>query len=102
LQGVLEADTWSKRQDALATAYQCVAALHDTLGITPPVQIEVQQMWNRPFTVPWGDFPGMLKAQICDPAVLRIADQYSTGGIDQVREILWDPHWRRRLLRLFD
>ena len=102
LEGVLRADTWSQRQDALAAAYQYVAALHDTLGITPPVQIEVQQMWNRPFTVPWGDFPGMLRAQITDPAVLRIADQYPTGGIDQVREILWNPRWRRRLLRLFD
>ena len=57
LQGVLRADTWSERQDALAAAYQHVAALHDTLGITPPVQIEVQRMWNRPFTVPWGTSP---------------------------------------------
>jgi hypothetical protein len=99
---VLGADTRSERQDELAAAYQYVAALHNSLGITPPVQIEVQQMWNRPFTVPWGDFPGMLGAQIRDPAVLRIADQYPTGGIDQVREILWNPRWRRRLLRLFD
>ena len=102
LQGVLRADTWPERQDALAAAYQHVAALHDTLGITPPVQIEAQRMWNRPFTVPWGDFPGMLRAQIRDPAVVRIADQYPTGGIDQVREILWNPRRRSNLLRLFD
>ena len=102
LQGVLGADTWSERQDALAAAYQHVAALHNTLGITPPVRIEVQQMWNRPFPVPWGDFPGMLKAQLRDPAVLRIADRYPTGGVDQVREILWTPRHRRRMLGLFD
>jgi hypothetical protein len=102
LQRVLGADTWSERQDALAAAYQDVAARHNALEITPPVQIGMQQMWNRPFTVPWGDFPGMLKAQITDPAVLRIADQYPTGGIDQVREILWNPRSRRRLVRLFD
>ena len=102
LQGVLGADTWLQRQDALAAAYQQVAVMHDTLGITPPVQVEVQQMWNRPFTVPWGDFPGMLRAQIRDPAVLRIADQYPTGGVDQVREILWSPRFRRRMLGLFD
>jgi len=102
LQDVLGGDTWSERQDALTAAYQNVAALHDTLGITPPVQIEVQQMWNRPFTVPWGDFPGMLRAQIRDPAVLHIADQYPTGGVDQVREILWSPRHRRRMLGLFD
>ena len=102
LQDVMNADTWSERQDALAAAYRYVAARHDTLGITPPVQIEMQQMWNRPFTVPWGDFPGMLRAQIRDPAVLRIADQYPTGGVDQVREILWSPRFRRRMLGLFD
>ena len=102
LQGVLSADTWLQRQDALADAYQHVAALHDTLGITPPVHIEMQQMWNRPFTVPWGDFPGILRAQIRDPAVLRIADRYPTGGVDQVREILWSPRSRRRVLSLFD
>lgn len=49
-----------------------------------------------------GDFPGMLRAQIRDPAVLRIADQYPTGGVDQVREILWTPRHRRRTLGLFD
>src|SRR4051794_13154399 len=37
LQAVLEGDTWSQRQDALAAAYQFVAALHNTLGITRPV-----------------------------------------------------------------
>ena len=31
--------------------------------------------------------------------MLRIADQYPTGGIDQVREILWNPRRRSRLLR---
>ena len=58
---MLAADTWSEPQDALVAAYQHVAALHNTLGIAPPVQIEVQQMWNRPFSVPWGDFAGVLE-----------------------------------------
>ena len=102
LQAVLGADTWLQRQDALADAYQLVAALHDTLGITPPVRVEIHQMWDRPFTVPWGDFPGILRAQIRDPAVLRLADRYPTGGVDQFRDILWSPRSRRRLLNLFD
>lgn len=45
--------------------------------------------------------PGLLKTQLKDPAVLRIADQYPTGGVDQFREILWTPRHRRRLLGLF-
>ena len=83
LQSVLKADTWSQRQDALAAAYQHVAALHNTLEITPPVQIEMAQLWNRPFTVPWGNFPGMLRAQITDPAVR--ASPISTPRVESIR-----------------
>jgi hypothetical protein len=32
--------------------------------------------------------------------VLEIAQQWSTGGIDQVREILWSPAQRSQLLAL--
>ncbi len=102
LRAVLRADAWSERQDALAAAYRFVTDLHNTLGITSPVEIDALRMWDRPFTVPWGNFPEMLRAQIRDPAVQRIADQYPTGGIDQVRETLWGPRWRRNLLRLFN
>jgi hypothetical protein len=102
LQSVMRAETWPERQEALAGAYHSMAEMHNALEITPPVPIEVLKMWDRPFPVPWGDFPGTLTAQIHDPAVQRIAGQYPTGGADHVREILWNPRWRSRLLRLFD
>jgi hypothetical protein len=96
------AETWREREKSLMKAYGIVAAMHNALQITAPVSTEVHQMWNRPFKVIWGDFPGALHARIQDPAVKRIAEQSPTGGIDQLRDVLWGRHSRRRLLRLFE
>lgn len=96
----LRAETWLERETALTAAYKHLAAMHNALQITEPVPTRVHQEWNRPFKVTWGDFPGALLAQIQDSAVKRLAEQWSTGGIGQVREILWPGG--RRLLRLFE
>jgi Domain of unknown function (DUF4037) len=98
----LRAETWPERETALTAAYEQVAAMHNALHITEPVPTEVHQMWNRPFKVLWGDFPGALCAQIKDPAVKRIAERWPSGGIDQLRDILWGPRCRRLLLCLFE
>jgi len=98
----LRAETWPERETALAAAYEQVATMHDALQITRSVPTQVHQMWNRPFKVIWGDFPGALCAQINDPVVKRIAEQWPNGDVDQVREILWGPRCRRRLLYLFE
>jgi hypothetical protein len=102
LRQVLHADTWQTRESALQTAYEAIATRHNDLQITPPVPLTVEQMWNRPFKVTWGDFPTALVAQIQDPTVKQIADRWPVGFIDQLREILWFPADRERLLRLFD
>lgn len=98
----LRAETWPERETALTAAYEQVAAMHDALQNTGSVPTQAHQMWNRPFKVIWGDFPGALCAQINDPAVKRIAEQWPNGDVDQVRDILWGPRCRRRLLRLFE
>jgi hypothetical protein len=59
-------------------------------------------MWDRPFKVVWGDFPGALQAQIQDPAVKSIADRWRNGPVDQLRDFLWPPRTRGLLLRLYD
>jgi hypothetical protein len=102
LRQVLRADSWAERESALMAAYEAVAARHNALQITRPVSLDVEQMWNRPFKVSWGDFPGALAAQIQDPVVKEFLDRWPTGFIDQVREVLWFPSERERLLRLFD
>lgn len=102
LSKVLRAEAWPERETALTAAYEVVAAMHNALHITEPVSIEVEQMWNRPFKVVWGDFPGVLGAQIRDPEVKRIAERWPTGGVDQLRDIPLGPHHRRPLLRLIE
>ena len=99
---VLRAESWPAREEALMAAYGAVAALHNSLGITPPVKTGVEQMWDRPFKVLWGDFPGALAAEIKDPEVRRIAERWPVGGIERVRDVLWAARDRRRLIALFD
>ena len=102
LWAVVRAETWQGREDALLVAYEKLAAMHNALRLTEPVTTEVEQMWNRPFKVAWADFPGLLRAQIQDPAVVSIADRWPVGPVDQFRDLLWPARNRRLLLRLFD
>jgi hypothetical protein len=94
--------TWQDREDALMAAYEEVASMHNALHLTAPVATEILQMWDRPFKVLWGDFADALAAQIQDPAVRRIAEQWPIGGPDQFRDLLWDPRHRRLLLHVFE
>lgn len=98
----LQAQTWPERENALLAAYEKVTAMHNALRITPVVSTQVQQLWNRPFKVLWGDFPGALHAQIQDPKVKRIAERWPAGGVDQLRELLMGPRSRGPLLRVFE
>jgi hypothetical protein len=100
LSRAVRAGSWSEREVALTAAYEKLGAMHNALAITPPVTLHAERMWNRPFQVSWGDFPSLLRAEITDPAVQRIADEWPTGAIDQVRDVLWGPGSRHQLLRL--
>jgi hypothetical protein len=102
LRSVVRAETWQAREEALLAAYERLAAMHNALQLTDPVSTEIVQMWNRPFRVAWADFPGLLRAEIRDPAVLAIAERWPIGPVDQFRELLWPAHGRHVLLRLFD
>jgi hypothetical protein len=99
---VLRAPTWPEREDALLAAYAVVATRHDALDVTDLVPTQVERMWDRPFRVLWGDFPGDLLARITDPAVLRLAEEWPIGGPDRVRALLWGAPARRKVLRLLD
>jgi hypothetical protein len=98
----VHAATWQQRGQALNEAYAAVAALHNASGITEPVPVQEERMWDRPFTVLWGDFPGALAEAIEDPQVRGIADRWPVGGPDQARDLLWDVQRRGLLRPLFD
>jgi hypothetical protein len=97
---VLRSLTWQDREQALIAAYAKVAAMHNRLEITAPVQTEVHRMWDRPFGVLWGDFPAALRQSIKDPAVREIAERFPVGGIDQFREITAAARMRRKIRTL--
>ena len=99
---VLRADTWRAREEALLVAYEKLTALHHALHLTEPVATQVVQMWDRPFRVAWADVPGLLYAELRDPAVLSIAERWPVGPVDQFRDLLWPAANRYSLLRLFD
>jgi hypothetical protein len=99
---VLRAERWPERERALNEAYARLAERHDALQVTPPVPTAPLRMWDRPFAVTWGDFPGALQAEIRDPEVRRIAERWPAGGVDQLREVLWHQQFREPLLRVLD
>lgn len=102
LREVLRASTWQEREEALMAAYRAVIGVYNRLGITPAVEVGVEQMCGRPFKVVWGDFPGALAAAIEDPEVRRIAERWPVGGIERVRDAFWGVGDRRRVLEYFD
>ena len=91
LDSALHARTWRQREEALGSGYEIVAGAFNDLEITPRLTLEPVRMWERPFTVMWADFPGALSASISDPQVRDLVERWPTGGIDQVRDILWAP-----------
>ena len=102
LSNVVHAETWREREQALMAAYEKTAAKHKALHLTEPVSTVVEQMWNRPYKVVWADIPGLLRAQIQDPAVLSILERWPVGPVDQFRDLLWRAPDHSLLLRVFD
>jgi hypothetical protein len=100
LNSALHARSWREREKALGSGYEIVAAAFDDLEIAPRLTLEPVRLWGRPFTVMWADFPGVLSATISDPQVRDLVERWPTGGIDQVRDILWAPQSRIKVREL--
>jgi hypothetical protein len=97
LDRALHAPTWREREEALGDGYEIVASAFNDLEIAPRLALEPMRMWERPFSVPWADFPGAVSASISDPQVRDLLERWPTGGIDQVRDILWAPRFRTKV-----
>jgi hypothetical protein len=106
LEAVLASATWQDREDNLVKAYECVAAMHNELGITEALPAKSASFFGRPFKVInlSGNFAEMIRAQIKDPRVKRIAENKLIGGIDQISDytdIISDPQFRMTLRKLY-
>ena len=79
---VLEANSWEERQTHLTMAYEFVAEMHNTCGITDPLTTKVSQFHNRPFLVIHADrFVDAIRAVIHSEEVLALPEHL--GSIDQ-------------------
>jgi hypothetical protein len=48
---VLKADDWNEREHYLTKAYTYIGAMHNSLGVTEPVNIEISNYYGRPYKV---------------------------------------------------
>ncbi len=82
LSRVLQAGDWQAREAHLSTVYEYVAEMHNRLGVTPPLSIQVRPFFDRPFQVIGaGRFAEALREAITDPQVLALP--VHLGSIDQ-------------------
>lgn len=71
-----------QRELHLATAYEVVARLHNTTGLTEPLDPATRSFHGRPYRVLQAErFAGALVATIVDPAIRGLP---LTGAIDQM------------------
>ncbi|EWM12345.1 hypothetical protein [Kutzneria sp. 744] len=73
LRGALAATEWNAREEHLAAAYRTVAAMHNGLGLTEPVDPATRPYHTRPYQVLHAErFADALFATITDPEVRRL------------------------------
>jgi hypothetical protein len=74
--------SWPAREQRLRAAYETVAALHNELGLTPPLDPRTRPFYDRPYQVIGAErFTAALREAITDPVVRRLP--LTTGSIDQ-------------------
>lgn len=90
---VLTAADWHTRERHLSAAYEQIAAMHNALGITPPLTSDFAPFYGHPFLVSRAHrFVEALQATLPDDPVLRNAS--IIGAIDQFSDST-DLHNRR-------
>jgi hypothetical protein len=73
LTAAVSAGDWPAREQHLREACETVAALHNELGLTPPLDPRTRPFCNRPYQVIGaGRFTAALREAITDPAVRRL------------------------------
>ncbi len=105
LSAALSATAWREREAHLCRAYETLAAMHNTLGLTTPLDSHTSPFYNRPYTVIHaGRFAQAIAATIQDERLRRIAVS-GLGGVDQwvdSTDVLSYPARRARLKAAYD
>ena len=72
---------WRARERQLCDAYETVAAQHNRLGVTPPLDVRTHGFYDRPYQVIGAArFTAALRDAIGDPRIRRLPP---TGAVDQ-------------------
>lgn len=81
---VQQAPAWQDREAALAEAYELLAGMHNSLGITETLPATVSSFHDRPFNVIHGEIltQAILK-RITSPQVQHLITEHLIGSIDQ-------------------
>lgn len=104
------AKTWKEREEHFAAAWECVSVIHNSLGITEPVQIEYSSFFGRPYRTSsircnGTSFFDATRAHIEDPNIRQLAFRGLFGSIDQVSDntdVLDNTIWRGAMRELYD
>lgn len=95
--GAVAATAWRDREHLLAGAYESVAAMHNDLGLTSPVDPRTRPYHDRPFRVLHaGRFTAALVDSISDETVRGLP---LIGAVDQFvdrTDVLYQHMWVRR------
>jgi hypothetical protein len=98
LTNALHASSWQEREAGLGRAYEIIAGMHNSLGITEPIVSEVSQFWGRPFKIIWGEKIALAIIQkIKDPEIVPLTQKSLIGSIDIITDntdVLEDPSFR--------
>jgi len=88
LRSALTAHSWQEREKHVSLAYEHIAHMHNTLGLTRPFPERVIPFHGRPFEVmAMQGFADALLSQITDPAVKAISEQPPIGGLGSYRSL---------------
>jgi hypothetical protein len=107
LHDALGAANWREREGRLSAAYEIVAAMHNALDLTPPLDTAVSPYHGRPYLTLYASrFAAALVASIDDPMMRSIIDRAGLiGGVDQVADsvdLLTDARLFTRLRTLYE
>jgi hypothetical protein len=81
LTAAVAATSWPARQQHLGQACEMAAAMHNELGITPPLNTRTRGYFDRPYQVlDAGRFAATLRESITDPLIRRLP---AVGAVDQ-------------------
>ncbi|MFB9890880.1 DUF4037 domain-containing protein [Planobispora takensis] len=100
LSRAMAARDWRERERHLSRAYERVAALHNRLGLTEPLDTSVRGFHSRPFQVlDARRFADALTASITDPAVAALPPLGSVDQFADSADLLTDPGRCRAMTR---